>query len=328
MRAPGFWAEPDNVMGRLFSPLSLVWRFGTAIRRYRAHPVKVATPVICIGNVTAGGAGKTPLALAWLARLSRAGYNVHVLSRGYGGRIVGPHRVDPAHDRAEDVGDEPLLLASFAPVWVARDRAAGAQAAAEAGASLILMDDGFQNPGLVKDASVLVIDAAQGIGNGRVIPAGPLREPLAAALARADHMVLVGEAPRRAAAEAAMPWLAGAIPARVEPLATGLDIAGQPVVAFAGLGRPQKFFDTLRQAGAILRRTEGFPDHHIYAPKVLDRLIRTARSEHALLITTEKDAVRIPPAYRSELMVLPVQMVVEDWAPLDALIERFVAKSP
>ncbi|MEM7507183.1 MAG: tetraacyldisaccharide 4'-kinase [Pseudomonadota bacterium] len=328
MRAPRFWAEPAGVLATLLSPLSLLWRLGAAIRKASIRPVSVGVPVICIGNVTAGGAGKTPLALAWLSRMSSDGRNVHVVSRGYGGRVTGPHRVDPSADRAEDVGDEPLLLASFAPVWVARDRAAGATAAVAAGAELILMDDGFQNPGLVKDASILVVDAGQGVGNGRIVPAGPLREPVAEALARADAVVLVGDAQSRAKAQASLPWLADAIPARVEPLRTGLDLAGQRVVAFAGLGRPQKFFDTLRQAGAILCRAEAFPDHHIYTPKVLDRLIRTARAEQALLITTEKDAVRISPAYRNELMVLPVQMVVEDWTALEAIVNRLVAKSP
>ncbi|MEM0945485.1 MAG: tetraacyldisaccharide 4'-kinase, partial [Pseudomonadota bacterium] len=237
-----------------------------------------------------------------------------------------PHRVDPLADRAERVGDEALLLASWAPVWVARDRAAGARAAAAAGVDLVLLDDGFQNPGLRKDASVLMVDAGQGFGNGRVIPAGPLREPVGPGLARADEVVLVGSDKARAAAAERWPGLGDALAAELCPVETGLALKGLPVVAFAGIGRPEKFFETLHREGARLIGAHGFPDHHVYAPQVLRRLVAEARRAGAMLLTTEKDAVRLAPEFRREVMAVPVRLEVADWAPLDRIVARLAPK--
>ncbi|MBY8974193.1 tetraacyldisaccharide 4'-kinase [Rhodobacteraceae bacterium NNCM2] len=326
MQAPAFWFARPGVLSALLSPLSWVWRLGTAWRHWRARPEKMSVPVICIGNLTAGGAGKTPMAEAWLMRLQGAGHAVHLVSRGYGGSTAGPHRVDPAKDTADLVGDEPLLLAQLAPVWVSRDRAAGARAAIAAGATLILLDDGFQNPSLVKDASVLMVDAGQGFGNRHVLPAGPLREPVAPGLARADLVVLVGAEAAQKAARARWPELDSAIAATLAPMATGLDLAGQRVVAFAGIGRPEKFFETLRSLGAELVAAHGFPDHHVYAPRVLDRILREARGSGSLVVTTEKDAVKLPPAWRREVMALPVRLTPADWAPFDELVAKIVTE--
>ncbi|MGF1659722.1 MAG: tetraacyldisaccharide 4'-kinase [Rubrimonas sp.] len=333
MRAPGFWSNPPDAPGlaaRLLAPAASIWGLGARLRRAGGAPARAAAPVICVGNATAGGAGKTPVVLALLQALALRGVAGHALSRGHGGRLggrlTGPHRVDPARDGFRDVGDEPLLLSAFAPTWVARDRAAGAAAAIAAGAQVVVMDDGFQNPSLAKDLSLLVVDAGQGFGNGRLIPAGPLREPVSDALARADAVVLIGGDAAAARAMARHPEIAASgapvLRARLEPLATGLDLRGARVVAFAGIGRPEKFFDTLRAMGAELVATHGFADHAPYPPALLRRLLAEARAQGATLATTEKDAARLPRAFLREVCVAPVRLRFDDPAALDALLDR------
>ena len=333
MKAPGFWSNPPGRPGwqaRLLAPAATLWRVGAAWRAGRASPVKVDAPVLCIGNLTAGGAGKTPMVAALMERLATRGLSAHVVSRGYGGQVVGPHLVDPVDDSAADVGDEPLLLAARGLVWVAKDRVAGARMAAERNARLILLDDGFQNPALVKDAAIVMVDAGAGFGNGRLIPAGPLREPVDDGLARADLVVLVGPPSERAAAARAWPRLATekVIGAELKPLVTGLPIDGEDVVAFAGIGRPGKFFQTLRGMGANLIATHAFADHQAYAPALIRRMISDARGRGAILVTTEKDAVRLPDALRREVLTLQVALELESWGPVDRLIDRIAGVSP
>ncbi len=325
MRAPGFWSRPPEapgVLAGLLAPASLVWRLGGWLRRIRTTPWHAPVPVIVVGNLTAGGAGKTPLVRALAARLADQGHPPTILSRGHGGRRAGPHRVDPARDTAADVGDEPLLLAQSHPVWIARDRAAGARAAVAAGAGLLLLDDGAQNPSLAKSLTLLAVDAEAGFGNGRVIPAGPLREPVREGLARADAAVLIGPDAARATLRASWPELARipTLGARIAPAPTGLDLEGLPVVAFAGIGRPEKAFATLRDLGADLRATHPFPDHYTYPDAVLRRLVAEARGQGALLVTTEKDAVRLAPAWRREVLAVPVRLEPDSWEALDRLI--------
>lgn len=329
MRAPAFWSRPPEAPGmaaRLLSPLGLVYGLGGRLRMALARPHRPGVPVICVGNLTAGGAGKTPTAIALIEALDARGLTPHALTRGHGGKVRGPHLVDLARDTADRVGDEPLLLAAWAPVWVARDRAAGARAAEAAGAGTIVMDDGFQNPGLARTLSLVVVDAGQGFGNGRLIPAGPLREPVARGLARADAVVLIGSEEEAAATLARWPALAGRplLRARLEPLATGLPLEGADVVAFAGIGRPEKFFATLRALGARLVGAHGFADHEPYAVPILRRLLAEARGADAMLVTTEKDAVRLPPAFRREVMALPVRLRWDDPAALARLLDRLV----
>ncbi len=328
MQAPGFWSAPPDAPGllpRLLAPAAVVWRLGTWLRWRLARPYRAPVPVICVGNLTAGGTGKTPLVLALADRLAAAGLAPTLLSRGYGGRRAGPHRVDPVRDTAADVGDEPLLLAQSHPVWVARDRAAGARAAVAAGARLLLLDDGAQSPHLQKDLLFITVDAEVGFGNGRLIPAGPLREPVSAGLSRADVVVLIGPQAARARCRDALPVLQGrrVIGAEIVPAPTGLDLAGIPVVAFAGIGRPSKFFETLDRAGARLVATHSFGDHAPYGDAVLRRLLREARGAGAVLVTTEKDAIRLTPAWRREVLAFPVRLVAETWAPADALLSGY-----
>lgn len=327
LKTPSFWSRDREAPGLLSTallPLSALWRLAGSIRQQRATPQRVPVPVICVGNLTAGGTGKSPMVAALQVRLAGQGVAVHVVTRGYGGRIAGPHRVDDQKDRFEDVGDEPLMLAANGPVWVARDRVAGAQAAIAAGAELILLDDGFQNPALHKDASILMVDAGAGFGNGRVIPAGPLREPVQAGLARADLAVILGPQRDRQTCQAKWPELSGiaATGAELIPMRTGLPLQGEDVMAFAGIGRPQKFFDTLRQMGANLIATHAFADHQPFPPAILRRLIRESREASAVLVTTEKDAVRLPPSLRTEILTVLVRLEPEDWSAIDALIAK------
>ncbi|WP_299836412.1 tetraacyldisaccharide 4'-kinase [uncultured Jannaschia sp.] len=315
MKAPGFWSRPPGPLSHLLSPLGALYARGTARRVARAG-ARVGVPVICVGNLTAGGAGKTPTVIALAERLAARGVAVHVVSRGHGGRLEGPVQVDAARHDAAEVGDEPLLLAAFAPTWVAKDRAAGARAAVAAGAQAVLLDDGFQNPALVKDLSIVVVDAGAGFGNGRVIPAGPLREPVAAGLARADLTLTIGDG------TVALPDEPPRLRGHLVPLRTGMDWAGLPVFAFAGIGRPEKFFDTLRTLGVELRGTEALSDHQPLTPALLRRLGERAAKLSAQPVTTEKDAVRLPPALRGRVLTLPVRLEIEDDAPLKTALAR------
>lgn len=327
MQAPRFWARPPEAPGwqaHLLAPLAWIWRAVTRRRMARPPDVRLSVPVICVGNLTAGGAGKTPTVIALVERLKARGRAVHVVSRGYGGRLVGPVEVDPRRHGADEVGDEPLLIAAFAPVWVARDRAAAGRAAVAAGAEVVVMDDGFQNPGLAKDLSIVVVDA-WGFGNGRVMPAGPLREPVGEGLARAGAVLAIGTDTARERLMEDWPELAGLplLAGRIAPLATGMDWQGLRALAFAGIGRPEKFFATLEGLGAEVVARHGLPDHAPFAPALLTRLEAEARAKRAQLVTTEKDAVRLPAAFRSKVLVLPVRLELADQSALDRLLAEY-----
>ena len=318
-RAPRFWSGPPGPAARLLGPLSALHAAATA-RRVARPGAKVPVPVVCVGNLTAGGSGKTPTVLALCERLAARGATPHVVTRGHGGRTRGPLTVEPGH-AAREVGDEPLLLARTAPVHVARDRAAGARRAVAAGAGAIVLDDGFQNPDPAKDLSLVVVDAEAGFGNGRVIPAGPLREPVAAGLARADLVVAIGPPEARAALLASRPWPVRVVEARLEPLG-GEAWRGRRVLAFAGIGRPERFFATLRGLGAEVAASVPLADHQPVPPARLARLEARARDLGATLACTEKDAMRLAPEDRGRVSALPVRLAMEDWAPVDAALAR------
>jgi len=320
VQAPDFWRR-DGFLARALQPLA--WLYGAAgrLRWAMAKPWQASVPVICIGNLVAGGAGKTPTALAVGRALAQRGLAVHFLSRGHGGRLHGPIRVDPTLHGSVDVGDEPLLLAAAAPAWIARDRVGGARAAIAAGAQVIVMDDGFQNPGLAKDLSLLVIDGAYGLGNGRVHPAGPLRETAALGLARVDGVVVLqsGEAP------APLPSLGRpCLTARLIPNDAALALRGCRAVAFAGIGRPERFFQTVRELGVELVGQQAFADHHPFREDEIWRLLEMAQGLDARLLTTAKDAVRLPGAARAMVTVIDVSLAFDSPDDFERLLDRTV----
>lgn len=317
-RAPAFWGRPPGLLSDMLLPAGAGWDAAGRLRRALTRSHRAAVPVVCVGNLVAGGAGKTPVALALASRLAESGSSVHIVTRGYGGRVGGPVQVDLTRHDFSAVGDEALLIAARAPCWVARDRADGVRAAVTAGATVVILDDGYQNPTIAKTVSLLVVDAVYGFGNRRVIPAGPLRERLASGLARADVVVLLGgensiRDPEMLGIGAALPVMRAAL----RPVAGGR-LAGERLLAFAGIGRPEKFFATLHELGTDLVETRSFPDHHPFRVGEIDQLFRAAERVQARLITTAKDIVRVPAEQRAAIEVLEVEIL---WRDPDRLAE-------
>ena len=327
MREPGFWHGPASLNSHLLRPIGALYG-AIAARRLRRRGLRAGIPVLCVGNYHVGGAGKTPTVLALAKLLRELGETPVVLSRGYGGRLRGPVRVDPGRHAASDVGDEPLMLAGHLPVVVARKRAEGVPLVRAQGATVIVMDDGFQSPAVVKDASLIVIDAGRGIGNGQVFPAGPLRAPLQPQLARTDALIIVGNG------DAAAP-VAAAIAAQGKPVlqahlqpdaAQVASLRGKRVLAFAGIGDPARFFGTLRASGVDVVRERAFADHHAYSRAEIETLIDEARRDGLTLVTTEKDLARLRqdgslPDWAQQIVPFAVTLEFDD----AALLRKFVS---
>jgi tetraacyldisaccharide 4'-kinase len=319
LREPDFWKREANPWpARALLPVEGIYALATILRRWRHRPYRPPRPGVVAGGLTLGGSGKTPLALALADRL--AARQPHFVSRGYGGRSKGPLRVDPQRHSAAEVGDEPLLLARQAPTWVARNRAAGARAAVAAGAGVLILDDGFQNPFVAKDLALLSIDGEAGLGNGHVFPAGPMREPLGVALRRAAAVVRIGD--DLVGVERLVRGRRPIIPARLVPTPEAAAIAGQRVFAFSGIGRPEKFFASLRAMGADVVTARAFPDHHPYSAAEASGLLGEAAQMKAIAVTTAKDQVRLPPAVQGHVTVFAIRLVFAPSRELEELLAR------
>ena len=325
LRAPaGWWQQKAGLSARLLQPFGMIYGAITAARMQKSG-ARVDANVICVGNFVAGGAGKTPTALALGKTLQAQGRIIAFLSRGFGGALAStqPLRVDPTQHGAADVGDEPLLLARLAPTFICIDRAAGAHAAIETGANTIIMDDGLQNPSLMKDLRIAVVDGETGIGNGMCVPAGPLRAPMAAQWPHVEAIVILGEGEAGdIVADQARSHGKLVVRAQLKPQNADA-IKGKNVYAFAGMGRPEKFFHTLRKHGAIISAAQDFADHHPYSLQELEQiriLSRADTRDAQTLVTTEKDAMRIPSGALPGLVVLRVELEFDDPSALDALI--------
>ncbi|MBO1073203.1 tetraacyldisaccharide 4'-kinase [Roseomonas marmotae] len=326
MRAPDFWSGGSGgIAPLLLSPFAALYAAATA-RRVARPGWQAPVPVICCGNATAGGAGKTTVSLDIGQRLSNRGVSTHFLTRGYGGTLKGPVLVDLDKHNSKAVGDEALLLASSRPTWVAGNREAGGRAAVAGGAQAIVMDDGLQNPGLVKDLSLLVVDGNFGFGNGRIIPAGPLREPVAAAAARCQAAVLIGE-DESGVAEQLPPHLP-VLRARLVPGPEAELLAGQPVFAFCGIANPRKFFNSLQEVGAVVAGRMPYADHYPFDAGDLRELLAEAERLRAVPITTAKDFVRIPPAFRSRVKVLTIRLKWDEPLGIERLLDPLAQRVP
>lgn len=319
MKTPQFW-QHHNLVSRLLTPLGELYALTTKLRIKLVKPRKVDIPVICIGNLTAGGTGKTPTAESLALMLQNAGFYPNFVSRGYHGSVKNV-QVNPAVHTPAQVGDEPLLLARIAPTFVSADRYQGALAAQKNQAECILMDDGFQNPGLYKDVSLLVVDGSAGFGNQKCIPAGPLREHIADGIKRAHAALIIGQDCYGLASVLPLPCFKGLI----EPLRPNL--TNNRVIAFAGIGRPQKFYTSLQELGIEIIKTFDFPDHHYYSEAELLKILDEAENNHAQAITTAKDFVKIPEALKPRFKVLEIRIKWDNPQELqDFIVERIKQK--
>lgn len=311
MRSPLFWYKKPGVRSTLLTPLSWLWEWAGKRRVAKTHTTRADVPVICVGNINLGGTGKTPTVIALVQLLGEMGHTPFILSRGYGGSENGPHRVKRT-DFADQVGDEPLMMQDFAPVIISKDRAKGAELAVDQGASCIVLDDGMQNTQLHKDFTFWVVDGFMQFGNEKICPAGPLRESILSGREKSDLMVVIGasgeEITQKYPTLADMPF----VDARIDVLQTGMDWTVGSYFAFAGIGEPRKFFRSLEKAGAHVVGEVGFGDHESYTAAALSRLEKQAAQKGAQLVTTEKDAMRLPSEFRSKILAFPVRLNFEN----------------
>jgi tetraacyldisaccharide 4'-kinase len=316
IKPPSFWDKSGHPLAMALEPFSWLYRMGTAVHQCTKAPYRPSVPVISVGNIVLGGAGKTPVTLALAKILQAKGFMPHVISRGYGGAVSKPVQVDLSRHTYQEVGDEPLLLAKVVPTWVSKNRRVAADLAIQAGADVLLLDDAHQNQDLVKDICFLVVNASQGFGNGRIFPAGPLRQSLHSGLRNTTAMIFIGEEEDALPAQLidlSCPLIRAKI-APVEPIAC-------PVVGFAGLGYPDKFYQTLVKAGYQVLDFISFADHYPYTPEDLQRLKKKAQEMQGLLITTEKDYTRIPEVSREDILTLPVCLTFQEDDKLEKVLQ-------
>ncbi|MCY4260274.1 MAG: tetraacyldisaccharide 4'-kinase [Rhodobacteraceae bacterium] len=325
MIAPEFWYHKPGRRSAILAPVSLLWSWATALRLRRRSGFKFPVPVVCVGNISVGGSGKTPVVMALSEHLHQTGWTPGIVTRGYRGRLRGPVEVDVRVHTADAVGDEPLVLASQTRTWKSVDRRAGVRAAMHAGSDIIVLDDGHQSPSPPRDLSLLVVNARTGFGNGRVIPAGPLRETIRRGLARADMLIVIGQpATRNTFLKSwrhmiTIPVLTG----RIETLQTGLDWSGMQVYGFAGIAHPEKFRRSLLETGAEIMKFRPLADHQNLDRRLLMRMEAEAAGLGAQLVTTEKDAARLPSGWRQRVLTLPVRFRMDSWQPVETHLAQF-----
>jgi len=316
-KMPKFWYSQktfqDKILKDIFLPASLVYGWLVKKRFELYFPVPMERPIICVGNLVTGGAGKTPLVMSLVDGMKERGYNPHILTRGYGGEEEGPVQVSPARDTAKYVGDEALLLVNKAPTWVAKNRQLGAQVAMDSGANIIIMDDGFQNPIIYKDFSIIVIDGKVGFGNRMLIPAGPLREPIEQGINRAQVLVIIGEdmVNTEEKLKRINPNLI-ILHASIVTSKDCPDIKDKKVAAFAGIGRPEKFKESLESEGAEVAMWKNFPDHYEYNENDLQQFIKDAEAKDLTIFTTAKDFVRVPVSLKEKISVFNIELEWHD----------------
>ncbi|MCH1411858.1 MAG: tetraacyldisaccharide 4'-kinase [Rhodobacteraceae bacterium] len=316
MKAPQFWYEPNTWKAKFLYPLGYFYNLLTLLRGKLAKPQSYSCLTICIGNLNVGGTGKTPTTIALAQHFLKKGLQVHVVSRGYKGKFQGTFLVDPQKHKSDEVGDEPLLMSEFTSVWISNKRKSGIAAAENAGAQIVLLDDGFQDPSFHKDFSLIVVDGEKGFGNKKCMPAGPLRENIVQGFKRADALVIVGQ---RIYKFDTFPTHLKIIHSTLKPIETGMNWKEGKYLAFAGIADPSKFFKTLRSLGANLIDCVALSDHQNLDGQVLKRLERKANSAHAQLVTTEKDAVRLSKTFRKKVLSLPVRIEFDDKNELENL---------
>jgi tetraacyldisaccharide 4'-kinase len=313
--APKFWQD-KNILSFAMLPLALIYFIVISIKNLLKLPYKSKLPVVCIGNVTAGGGGKTPIAI-WLAKyLTSKQVRVCFLSRGYGGNYSNSLKLDPAIHDSKFAGDEALLLAKYAPVYLCKNRAEGAKLAEKDHMKMIIMDDGMQNNSIIKDITLMAIDGETGFGNGLLLPAGPLREPASAAIKKSNMAIIIGQDKQN---------LANIIPSvAAKIVANNNQLEGKKILAFAGIARPQKFYHTLEELGAKIIFSQDFPDHYFYSNHDLDNLCHLAEQNEAMLITTEKDYIKIPASYKDKISYLPIAIEIENKQKITDIIDQLL----
>ena len=324
LRAPKFWNTEDSGLIKILDPISKLYSFISNVRLNSVVPVKASVPVVCVGNVVLGGAGKTPTVELVCNILREKFQDPHILTAGYGGYLKNVVRVDPKLHSYLQVGDEALLSATVAPTWVGRNRVNSGKAAVACGADVLIMDDGFQNNSLEKDLKILVVDSRQAFGNGHLFPAGALRETPVTGVNKSDIVLIIGE--RNEELEDKIKAIKPSIPifrAKLE-VTSPVVVENNRVVGFCGLGYPQKFKKTLLDCGYELIDFVSFSDHHPYTITEIQKLITGAKSVDATLITTRKDFVKIPAVFKNEISVIEIKLVPENDDFKNAILARLV----